>query len=321
MATVKTMKYTKEQYKAWINQFCDEKDYPDNIRKKLLNEDILKADILNEDIDIIGTLSELIIKGGKTYQTLRGNRAYFNNLMKWFYQKKMISVNPFDKEDDRLSSKDLRERFKEKLDLRTYKTHEVEKMISKVRMHLEEPDMCELLIRLFYEGVPSINFLGNIRNSDIEGNKIKNKDINITMSPDLTNIVKIYQDLEEIKTPKITYSLITQEDRLIKYAGNQVAGGYDNRRFQVRISSNYFNQKISKAVGYKVYPRDLFFSGFINYFKSQVKNKDEFYNTFFGVVSDRIDKYTMERLSEAMFQYNGTKIIGWKIRENCLIYL
>lgn len=318
------MKYTIEQYKQLIKEYCEEMNCAPNIQRALNKENIYKSDILNnDDQDLMTVLSGIILgmsKRSKTYDSLKWNKQVIANFIFWCYNKKLIDFNPFD--DRRLQAKFLLGLLKDSLDIKLYTPEDIENIISCLKQDSMHP-IYEVLIRLFYEGIPTNEYLIGIKNADFKNNIIQNDSIKINISKELQKAILCYKDLKEVDGAKRTIYLYEQNDMLIKTATiKKECPEFDKKKFQINISSNYFNKNISRIVGYSVYPKDLYVSGFVNYFKKITNNDEElFYNTFLGLKNMRPDSLLLKQLSDIQYEYNGIREPGHQIRERVMMYI
>lgn len=325
------MKYTEMEYKNLLQEYCTEKGYPQSVAEKyLLKEYIYQKDLLNdnEDTNIIQMLSDLIVKEmcckSNNYKYLLDRRRYLVGFYEWAKKKGLINWNPF--ESNLLQPKILLHKRIADLDLVVFDDKDIELLCEKIVIN---KPLYEMLIRIFYERVETIQQFLSLTMSDINFEKkmIKINDNWKHFSKQTFNSIEEYIQMKSftvIPSHKGMYELEMKEfeNRLYKVIikrKNQEITLDEYKKMNNRYISNKFKD-ISSIAGYRIIPENLFKSGFISYvYKRCGEDKTKFLDLFVGVENTRSNSMVTKILEEYAKEYGIIKK-GKEIRKTFAIY-
>lgn len=323
------MKYTAKEYKEFIIAFSKDKNYSKRVYNKLDKDFIYNADLLNDEDQVLtNVLEDLLLSKlcgkSKRFHSLTIWISYLNNLYNWFIEKQLISFNPFN--SDKLNEKTLYNKLSMKADLRWYTPDDIENIIGKLHSYGVNADMYESIIRLFYEGIPEIKAMANLKWSDFDKNicVLYTDDFKIELSDKLSKAIKKYKKMDEYCCEgryNFNIPMAILNDCFIKKIekSNRPTRSTDEMRSTSTIRIVFKN--ISLITGIKIDYKDLYYSGFINYVRENCNNDDRFIDLFFGLNNVRPEKEFTNSLEILQKKYNSLDRSGWKIRKYCQQYI
>lgn len=310
-------RYNTEEYRTLITEFCDYKNYTKAQRSKsLLKDCVLEKDLLNDnedEQDLIQVLSNLIVKelcaNSMNYSYLLEQRSYLVAFYEWCIQiKKIFSWQPFD--SIFLSPKILLHEMSHYVELAVFDDAMIEELCNKF---VYNRPIYELLIRSFYEGIPSVTKFLSIKCSHInfETNRIAIDGEEREFSERYMQVVRAYLDTTTFDVTlndqiRYTKKMISFNDYLFKKVCKVDGESVKEENFiqnSKKTITEYFNT-ISKIFSSKVNAIILYKSGFINYVYHRCnKDKNLLLDLFVHVVEERSNKFIGRKLEEYAKDY------------------
>jgi hypothetical protein len=161
-------KYTVEDYKKMIDDFCIYKGYTDKQRAFLMKPYIYEKDLFYLNVkEYVDLIIEDMCGKTKSMQYLIENISYMNQFFEWCVINGYTFINPF-VEFDALSQKTLINILIENKDIKVLYKEDMRNIVSGIEYN---KNYCGMLVYGFFEGIRNAKEFTNIKISDIDFDK------------------------------------------------------------------------------------------------------------------------------------------------------
>jgi len=157
-------KYTVEDYKKMIEDFCNYKKYTDKQKAFLMKPYIYEKDLFNLKVkEYVDLIIEDMCGKTKSMQYLMENISYLNQFFEWCVNNGYTFINPF-AEFDALSQKMLINTLIEKKDIKILYKEDIRNIIKDIEYNKNYYGM---LVYGFFEGIRNAKEFANIKLTDV----------------------------------------------------------------------------------------------------------------------------------------------------------
>lgn len=309
-------RYSVEQYKQMIDDFCDE--FP-NYRKNLYREEIWSEDIFGMRNELYSFVNDVMCTKKTSLRTVQNQRIILKKFLDWSVKRGYVLHNTL--RDNNFTYNDFAERFIPEMEIETFYEDTIEELINGLEFNRE---LCELIIRAAWEGVPCAKALAEAKYSDIlDSQRYSDK---LKMVAKAYRRVSVHQRTAFHTLRKPGESEVSEYKNHIIKTGSGAVDELSEEQYVKRTASNinsWMEDNISRTWNgkYRLMYDMIYYSGFIDYVRRicESENKpNEYFVKLFRVGNN---ERAFKRIGELAENY-GLKVVGnEKIRQACYPYI
>lgn len=285
--------------------------------KKLYKKEVFEKNLIKiSPLGLLDLCLDMCNNGG--IESLRNTRSEFSSFYDYLIQKGYVKINPF-REYDVLSYKSMSRELAERSDVAVLYEEDIEKIVKLIKDEdLNEKDLKILLVRGFFEGIPTLDDFVELESNNIDFEnrtiRIQNGSVVNEFSDKFFAALSEYSNNLEIfvKIPygrRVRSDRTKYKDRIIKYDVNKKTSMKSDKEYnqyaknKIRKSINEISNAVYRKYNVKITSKNLIVSGFLNYVFNFAKD----YKTFVEICRENQSRI-LQKLGRLYGMKNVTRL-------------